>query len=65
MSSKDMKMNNKKFEESKESFINKKDMKNKMDGDSSMKIKLVNEPNIFNENDNSIFVSTPLHNNGK
>ena len=64
MSSKDMKMNNKKFEESKDSFLNKKEKKNKMDADSSIKNKLINEPNIFNDNEN-IFVSTPLHNNGK
>ena len=64
MSSKDLKLNNKKFEESKDSFINKKEKKNKMDADSSIKNKLINEPNIFNDNEN-IFVSTPLHNNGK
>ena len=64
MSSKDLKLNNKKFEESKDSFINKKEKKNKMDADSSIKNKLISEPNIFNDNEN-IFVSTPLHNNGK
>ena len=64
LSSKDVKGNNKKFEESKESFINKKEEKNKNAGESSIKVKLVEEPNIFNDNDD-LFIATPVHNNGK
>ena len=54
------KMNNKKFEESKESLNNNKEEKK----EDSIKIKLVEEPNIFIDNE-GLFVSTPFHNNGK
>lgn len=64
ISSKDIKVNNKKFEESKESFINKKEEKNKKDGESSIKIKLIEEPNIFNDH-NDLSIASPFHNNGK
>ena len=58
--SKGKKANNKKFEESKESLYNNKEKKR----ENSIKIKLVEEPNIFNDNED-LFVSTPFHNNGK
>ena len=58
--SKGKKANNKKFEESKESLNNNKEEKK----ENSIKIKLVEEPNIFNDNED-LFVSTPFHNNGK
>lgn len=61
---KDIKGNHKMFEESKESFKNKNEEKNKIDIESSIKNKLLEEPNIFNDNDD-LFVSTPIHNNGK
>ena len=65
ISSKDIKENYKKFEESKENFVNKKEEKNKIDGESSNKIKFVEEPNIFIDNNDDLFVATPVHNNGK
>ena len=66
MSSKDIKVKNKLFEESKESFKNKKEEKNKIKDETSIKDKLLKESNnnIFNDND-SFFMSTPFHNNGK
>ena len=62
ISSKDIKINNKIFEESKETLNNKNEEKNKRDGESSIKIKLIEEPNLFNDD---LFVSAPIHNNGK
>ena len=66
MSSKDIKVKNKLFEESKESFKNKKEENNKIKDETSIKDKLLKESNnnIFNDND-SFFMSTPFHNNGK
>jgi len=51
----------KKFEESKESLYNRKEEKK----ESSKKIKLVEDPNIFNNDNEDLFISTPFHNNGK
>ena len=64
MSSRDIKTNKKKFEESKESFISKKEEKNKKDGESSNQIKLIEEPNIFNDHID-LSIASPFHNNGK
>jgi len=60
-SSKNKSENNKKFEESKESLYNRKEEKK----ESSKKIKLVEDPNIFNNDNEDLFISTPFHNNGK
>ena len=60
-SSKNKSEKNKKFEESKESLTNKKEEKQ----ESSKKIKLVEDPNIFNNDNEDLFISTPFHNNGK
>ena len=64
MSSRDIKANNKKFEESKESFISKKEEKDKKDGESSNKLNLIEGPNIFNDHID-LSVASPFHNNGK
>ena len=64
MSSRDIKASNKKFEESKESFISKKEEKDKKDGESSNKLNLIEGPNIFNDHID-LSVASPFHNNGK
>ena len=64
MSSRDIKANTKKFEESKESFISKKEEKDKKDGESSNKLNLIEGPNIFNDHID-LSVASPFHNNGK
>ena len=52
--------NNKKIDESKQSLNNNKEERK----ESSNKIQLIDEPNIFNDDDD-LFISTPFHNNGK
>ena len=60
-SSKNKSDKNKKFEESKEFLYNRKEEKK----ESSRIIKLIEDPNIFNNDNEDLFISTPFHNNGK
>lgn len=56
--------NNKKFEESKEFFENENKEDNNKHEKESIKNKLIDDNNIFNDNFD-LLVSTPIHNNGK